>query len=496
MSRLSTTMPRRRAWLWAVLGTSSLLLASLAVAAGAPLAPAASVGGESGWGGNNSTEPNYTVTFHEVGVPAGTNWSVVVCITWWCWQDGGAQFNSSNTSTMTFSLPNGTYRYHVFPVNGNASSPDRGVFTVNGSSPATIDVSFLPPETFAVTFTETGLPTGTNWSVLLFPGAFAGRCDRWGGWDHCHDQDGQDRASAGTVHPADGWGGGHGHFFTTSNTSTITFEVTNGTYNYTVFNVTGYTLLGAARGSVNVSGAAPAPVAVAFSAIPAYPVTFTETGLANGTNWSVWVFGFEAYGALGHGDGGRHHHHGSHVVFEGTSSTPTITLNLTNGTYRYHVGWVDGYYSNDSRGSFVVAGEPTPTITVNFTAVPQYNVSFESSGLPSGTDWGITVVGVGGHLAGHHGEHIDVQGAARGVVSFSLPRGHYRFRAIPLSGWAPSGGPRNHRLVVTDQPRTTTIDFVPTTHGGHGGARPSVQGSPVVSGSIAAVRTALAARCG
>jgi hypothetical protein len=450
---------RPRTWLWAILAACGMLLPAFALAGGSAAGASGPSHGFDWWSENNTSAPNYTVTFKEVGLPAGTNWSVVVCITWWCGDDDGASFNTSNSSTITFSLTNGSYHYRVLRVNGNESNPDRGEFTVNGSSPAAMVVNFRPPAEYDVTFTETGLPSGTDWSVRLYPTSFSGGCGDQGGgggwWEN-------DRPVAQV---SDGGGGfGHEHFFNTSNTSTITFEVTNGTYNYTVFNVTGFALLGAPSGSLNISGAAPATIGVVFSTLPVYAVTFFETGLPNGSNWSVFVVGSSDFGGPWGDGGGHHHHHSERERFGATSSTPDIVLNLTNGTYRYFVGWVDGYYSNDSRGSFVVAGEPTPTIAVNFTAIPEFNVSFSESGLPSGTDWGLTIAGVSGHHPGHRGVHISTEGAARGIVSFSLPSGRYHFRVLPLSGWAVTAGHGGHRLVVTDQSRTATISFAPSGH--------------------------------
>ena len=98
----------------------------------------------------------------------------------------------------------------------------------------------IPP--YPVTFTETGLPTGTSWTVTL----------------------------NGTAN--------------TSQTSTIGFSEPNGTYSYAVTAIAGF-VLSSASGSINVTGF-PVPVAITFTQV-LYSVTFTESGLASGALWSV-----------------------------------------------------------------------------------------------------------------------------------------------------------------------------------------------------------------
>jgi hypothetical protein len=466
---------------WAIVG-ALLVVGSALVGFGAVAgaSPSPAVGAD--WGQqNNTTQPNYSVTFHEVGLPAKTNWSVVVCITWWCHDDWGASFNTSNTSSIGFSLPNGTYNYRVFPVNGNESNPDRGTFTVNGTSPAPITVSFVPPAQYTVTFTETGLPAGTNWSVFLYSTAPSGYCGYWGWWWGCggHGDDQPAAAAHGAWHHH----GGRGSGFETSNTSTITFQLTNGTYNYTAIPVSGYSIVGASNGSVNVSGAAPTPIAVTYSVLPTYTVTFVESGLPAGTNWTVDLLAFGGFG------GWHHHHHGNLQFFTATSSGTTISFNLTNGTYHYRVGWVPGYYSNDSRGRFTVAGASPSTITINFTAIPEWNMSFSESGLPAGSDWGLIVSGVGGHHAGSPAMHVNVEHAGQRTVSFELPNGHYHFKLIPLHGWTGKPTEGKNRLVVAGSAKTTTIKFTPAGHGAKHGSSPAGPKGVVVGGLGAQLRS-------
>jgi len=463
-------MPVNRMALWVVLATSVVLSASMIVGGASAGTARSSISGADWEDQNNTTGSNYTVTFSETGLPSGTNWTVAVSITTWWFDDGGSVSNTSNSSSVTFSLMNGTYHFRVFPANGNDSIPERGTFTVNGTSPPPISVHFGVPTLYVVTFAEIGLANGTHWGVFLRSTNSTQGCRGW--WDE--DCGGSGDTSSGPSSSSD-WhdhGGGRGYFNETNNAS-LTFEVPNGTYNFTVVGARGYSVMGSANGSVNVSGASPPPIKVTFSIVPVYAVMFVESGLPNGTNWSVDVSGYASFG----GPWGLHdarHAHG-HMRFQGTSSGTTITLNLTNGTYRFHVDWVDGFYSNQSRGRFNVSGGSPPPIRINFTAIPEFNVTFNESGLPGGTDWGVTVTGSTSHYAGSPSAHVVLTRAARGTVTFSLPHGHYHFSVLKLTGWRAKGGFPGHRFVLSDGPTAATIHFTSAGPRSSHGASPNVR---------------------
>ena len=151
---------------------------------------------------------------------------------------------------------------------------------------------------YAVTFTESGLASGTGWNVTL----------------------------NNVTH--------------SSTTGTITFTEVNGTYSYTVANVTGYTV-SPLSGSVTVNGKAVA-ANVTFTPTPKYTVTFTESGLASGTSWSVTLSGKTQ-----------------------SSTTGTITFTEVNGTYSYTVANVSGYTVSPLSGSVKVNGT-NASVSVTF----------------------------------------------------------------------------------------------------------------------------------
>ncbi len=182
----------------------------------------------------------YSVRVSETGLPSGTEW-------WWN-ISGGSSFFSSGTSIQT-SFSNGTYSFTASSANSQYSpSQPSGTFAVSGS-PISLSVAFSsvaggPP--YATTFTEAGLPAGSEWFVNLT----------------------------------------NGQSFS-STTSNIAFSEPNGSYRYIIG--TNNTEFEAAGGVFNVTGA-PATVAVYFSEVT-YAVTFAETGLQAGTSWSATLNG-------------------------------------------------------------------------------------------------------------------------------------------------------------------------------------------------------------
>ncbi len=228
--------------------------------------------------------PAYPLQFTESGLPAGTRWSVSV---------PRLYVANSTGSTISYLAPNGSYSFSVPPVSGYVPQPSSGSLVVRGSAVSqSITFTSAPGGEFAVSFVERGLPSGTNWSVTF-----------------------------------------HGTSQSASAPGTITFYAANGTYPFIVGNQAGYLII-PASGTVTVQGAAVTQT-VTFALIPpgAYPVTFTETGLPSGTNWSVSVLGFPLY-----------------------SITNTIVTALPNGTYQVTYQTQAAYTPSPSSVSVTVSG--------------------------------------------------------------------------------------------------------------------------------------------
>ena len=97
----------------------------------------------------------YGVTFKEGGLPIGTNWSVTV----------GTTTLWSKLTYINFHLANGSYSYSVANVANYSRSLTSGTFLIAGTGP-TISERFSLVK-YVVTFKEGGLPIGTNWSVTV-----------------------------------------------------------------------------------------------------------------------------------------------------------------------------------------------------------------------------------------------------------------------------------------------------------------------------------------
>jgi len=169
--------------------------------------------------------PMYNVTVTEKGLPTGTSWSAIV--------DG--MTGTSNTSTAIVSVGAGTFDYQIPAIAGYMVSPSSGSISVSG--PYNISVVFTAV-TYAVTLTESGLTSGKSWSTTV-----------------------------------------NGNLETSTGTS-ITFYLVNGTYAFSVANVSGYTVSGSS-GTLKVSGA-PAGVAVSFA--PSTTTSFVSTD-----NFNSWL---------------------------------------------------------------------------------------------------------------------------------------------------------------------------------------------------------------
>ncbi|MHB8360659.1 MAG: hypothetical protein ACYDDC_02520, partial [Thermoplasmataceae archaeon] len=111
--------------------------------------------------------------------------------------------------------------------------------------------------------------------------------------------------------------------------------------------VSGYTS-SPSSGSVTVNGAS-SGVSIAFTQ-DKYPVTFTESGLASGTSWSVTFNGQTT-----------------------TSTSTTISFSVVDGTYSYTIGAVSGYTSSPSSGSVTVNGA-SQGVSIAFSASSSYPV--------------------------------------------------------------------------------------------------------------------------
>jgi YVTN family beta-propeller protein len=226
----------------------------------------------------------FPLTFVAFGLPIGTSWTVTI--------DGTARTTSS--SSQGFEAPNGTYSFAVGLVGGYKANQTSGTVTVAGAAVnRTIDFTRAPGFVYSLNFTETGLPMGSSWSVLV----------------------------NGTLRSTTG--------------DEATFPELNGTFGYVIPTVPGYNAV--PSGTVQVNGTS-VDVPVAFT-VPTFLVVFIEFGLPAGTNWSVTLWN----SSIGFNETHR-------------STTDTISFLLPNGTFDISAAFPPGFTGTASPGTVTVAG--------------------------------------------------------------------------------------------------------------------------------------------
>lgn len=260
---------------------------------------------------------NYTVTFKEMNLPANTYWTVSIA--------GGAML-TSNMSEITVNLTNGSYMYSV-TTSDTSMHANGGSFMVPGF-PVTVTVDFQY-YTYAVTFTETGLPAGQAWYVNV-----------------------SGMPSSGAIMG-----------------SSYVLYAHNGSYSFMVSTAyKNYQPYSGNPSSVTVDGST--TVSVSFVPVT-YLVTFSESGLASPQIWFVNI---------------------SNGVSTGMISGSYSNLHLQNGTYTYTVSsGYKNFRPSSYSGIFTVSGS-SMTVTVSFVPV-EYSQVFFSYNVPAGALWNLTING-------------------------------------------------------------------------------------------------------
>jgi hypothetical protein len=253
----------------------------------------------------------YSVTVEEKGLPAGTKWFVNL--------SNGQSFSSA-VSSIDFYEPNGSYFYTIGTVDKIYYS-NGGTFSVQGS-PSLVHINFLPYQ-YNITFVETGLPGGTVWNVTLL-GSHSNITKSSSGNIYFNEVNGTYNFTIGPIsgfrtqnylitivingapfrstitwsavtYPVtivetglasgESWSvtltteqGGQEKTYTLNSTSnTITFNVTNGSYSYTVTLPQGYQGT-PVKSTISVVGGA-VTTKLRVTALPNYPLIWAISGI-------------------------------------------------------------------------------------------------------------------------------------------------------------------------------------------------------------------------
>ncbi|MGI0071458.1 MAG: hypothetical protein ACRECT_05265 [Thermoplasmata archaeon] len=345
-------------------------------------------------------EPGFPVEFTETGLPSGIAWSVIVRSTFTESENVTSQSDGvpvSETSHRTVDLnqssgsatdvivvdeSNATYGFSVGPTAGYRSVPVGANVTVAGAE-VIVSVSFVPTPRYSVTFVETGLPSGTVWSITL-PNA------------------------------------SHGASVTySSNGSTLWIPAEEpGNYGYSASSLPNYRAQPPSDG-FNLTG--PGLVVPLEFAPVLFEVVWEETGLGPNLTWSVDVNGQPFY-----------------------SSGAWTTAHLMNGSYTFRIPNADDYVAGDPPSALAVRGNP---IVIPFQFVrASFPVSFAIQGGAAGSTWTVRL------------GNTSLDGATT-LAAFAEPNGSYTFNVT-----APTGDraqPSHGVLTVEGEPQTIHVVLSP-----------------------------------
>jgi len=342
--------------------------------------------------------PAAPVQFTETGIPSG--------VTWFLKSGDGPGTTATNTSNVTVFAPLGKIRAQALttylPVLANATryvaDPiEPFVLSANGT-----DVAIRYVQQWRLSISSSpedggGVVSGPTWANASEPVAlsatpeFGYAVSNWVTSQHLGDGDIVNKLANVTYVQ-------NGTAF--SNTTLVTTWTT-------ITNVTGPTV------SKKLVPIGAVSERVVFNR--SFPVVFTESGLAPGTNWSVNITAWSTdsqrttnYSVIEHWGtvGGNvtlirnvtsqsSKPNSSTVILNTTMSsvTPSLSISEANGSYLLTVNPVVGYRSQPYKIKFTVEGN-RQSIAVNFTPIytpSAYPVDFAESGLPSGTEWFVTV---------------------------------------------------------------------------------------------------------
>ncbi|MCI4345502.1 MAG: YncE family protein [Thermoplasmata archaeon] len=290
-----------------------------------------------------------------------------------------ADQSSTNVTILNGTTVEGTASVGLLPWAIVYDNFNGYLYVMNAESANVTALPTPPSAAYPLVFTQLGLPHGTPWNISV---------------------DGVTRSST---------------------SSSIAFSLTNGAYFFSTGHVDGYT--SAPSKGTAIIARAERDISITFSPVT-YEVLVTETGLPTPTTWSVTLAGTSR-----------------------SSMTSSLSFVEPNGTYAFVVGAVSGWRASPGSGEVIVNGLPT-TITVAWSAVPVYDVSFVAAGLPDGTAWSVLL-------------NQTLGTSSTSTVVFSVPSGSFSYTVAAVSGFSsPAGG----TVTVNGAPVLVNVSFSPLLH--------------------------------
>lgn len=233
----------------------------------------------------------HQITFAQTGHPVGESWSVNL--------SGNVQ--STTGDNITYMMPNGTYSYSISGNQYYLAKPGTGMVLVNGAD-TTEPIQFVLGY-FTATFNAAGLPAASEWSAIINGVAYSSTSD------------------------------------------SLSVELPNGTYSYSIVPPTGYKAI-TGSGTFVVFGE-PLTESVQFTE-QTYTVSFNANGLTSGTQWGVNFSG---------------------QIVNTTSSS--ITFEVTDGNYTYEAQQANGY-SLQQNATYVIVSGNNVNVGISYAETPNH----------------------------------------------------------------------------------------------------------------------------
>lgn len=206
-----------------------------------------------------------------------------------------------------------------------------------------------------------------------------------------------------------------GRYFSSNESSIAIYEI-NGSFNYSIPSIGSYSST-TSQGILRISS--PVTINVTFS-IQHFHVTFIGEGLPLNQVWYVSI-----------------------GIFQFSSTSKYITVNLTPGEYQYDVAGLPGYYTNDREGEFGITDR---NITVNISWNPYlFLIKFDLINNIDGTVWGLKIGNVSETTSGSY-------------ITFSIPNGTYSALPFTINGLYRS---EPVLFTVNGSPEVLNVSFSP-----------------------------------
>ena len=130
-----------------------------------------------------------------------------------------------------------------------------------------------------------------------------------------------------------------------------------------------------------------------------YKIMIIESGLKNGSEWSVTLSGYTF--------------NGQYINVTMKSENNTMVFSEPNGTYKFFVRSVGGFLAIPSNGNIYVSGS---SIVKRIVFLIEYKITFLAQGLPSNVSWYVII---NGNNISSNSDKIEIS-ETNGNYSFSV----------------------------------------------------------------------------